>query len=111
MKLLVEWLAKLPERPHTIFKTCAYGVTAGLVAVAFQLAMNGCYLAGIVRLSICQTLTAAGIGVAIGDWQVQEIFPLLDGGMRRVGQHAGERRSDPDVAWRTRSGTAHSGGI
>jgi len=51
VKKLVEWLARLPERPRTIFKTCAYGFAAGLVAVAFQLAMNGCYRAGIVRLS------------------------------------------------------------
>jgi CIC family chloride channel protein len=51
VKILVEWLSKLPERPRTILKTCAYGFVAGLVAVAFQLAMNGCYRAGIVRLS------------------------------------------------------------
>jgi CIC family chloride channel protein len=51
VKLLVEWLAKLPERPRAIIKTCAYGLAAGLVAVAFQLAINGCYRAGIVRLS------------------------------------------------------------
>ena len=57
MKLLVEWLAKLPERPRTIFKTCAFGFVAGLVAVAFQLAMNGCYRAGIVRLSHCTHAT------------------------------------------------------
>ena len=57
VKLLVEWLAKLPERPRTIFKTCAYGFVAGLVAVAFQLAMNGCYRAGIVRLSHCTHTT------------------------------------------------------
>ena len=57
MKLLVEWLAKLPERYRTIFKTCAYGFVAGLVAVAFQLAMNGCYHAGIVRLSHCTHAT------------------------------------------------------
>jgi len=49
--MLVEWLAKLPERPRTILKICAYGVMAGMVAVAFQLAMNVCYRAGIVRLS------------------------------------------------------------
>ena len=51
VKLLVEWLSKVPERPRTILKTCAYGFVAGLVAVAFQLALNGCYRAGIVRLS------------------------------------------------------------
>jgi chloride channel protein, CIC family len=48
---LVQWVTKLPERPQVILKTCAYGFVAGIVAVAFQLAMNGCYEAGIVRLS------------------------------------------------------------
>ena len=57
MKILVEWLAKLPERPRTVLKTCAYGVVAGLAAVAFQLAMNCCYRAGIVRLSHCSHTT------------------------------------------------------
>lgn len=51
MKLLVEWLSKLPERPRTIVKTCSYGLAAGLVAVAFQVALNRCYRAGIARLS------------------------------------------------------------
>lgn len=51
VKILVEWLSKLPERPRTILKTCAYGFGAGLVAVAFQLAMNGCYHAGLARLA------------------------------------------------------------
>jgi CIC family chloride channel protein len=54
---MVEWLAKLPERPRTIFKTCAYGFAAGMIAVAFQLAMNGCYRTGIVRLSQCSHTT------------------------------------------------------
>lgn len=53
MKKLVERLTKLPLRSRTIVKTCAYGFVAGLVAVAFQLAMNGCYQAGIVHLSQC----------------------------------------------------------
>jgi len=51
VKQLVQWLAKLPERPRTILKTCAYGIVAGLVAVAFQLALSWCFRAGIVRLS------------------------------------------------------------
>jgi CIC family chloride channel protein len=51
VKQLVDLLLKLPERPRAICKTCAYGFVAGLVAVAFQLAMNGCFHAGIVRLS------------------------------------------------------------
>ncbi len=53
MQILVAWLSKFPERPRTIFKTCAYGFVAGLVAVAFQLAMNGCYRAGVLHLSHC----------------------------------------------------------
>jgi CIC family chloride channel protein len=53
VKILVDWLAKLPERPRTILKTCAYGFVAGLVAVAFQVAMNRCFRAGIVRFSHC----------------------------------------------------------
>lgn len=48
---MVEWLAKLPERPRAIFKTCVYGLAAGLAAVAFQVALDGCYRAGVVRLS------------------------------------------------------------
>ena len=68
MKLLVEWLAKLPERPHAILKTCAYGFAAGLVAVAFQLAMNGCYRAGIVRLAHCSHLVFlwSSLGLILG---------------------------------------------
>ena len=68
MKILVEWLAKLPERPRTILKTCAYGFVAGLVAVAFQLAMNGCYRAGIVRLSHCSftTFLWSSLGLILG---------------------------------------------
>jgi CIC family chloride channel protein len=68
VKLLVEWLAKLPERPRTIFKTCAYGIAAGLVAVAFQLSINACYRAGIVRLSHCSQTTFlwASFGLIVG---------------------------------------------
>ena len=68
MKILVEWLSKLPERPRTILKTCAYGFVAGLVAVAFQLALNGCYRAGIVRLSHCSftTFLWSSLGIILG---------------------------------------------
>ncbi len=51
MKLIAEWLAKLPENPRTILKTCAYGFVAGWVAVMFQVAMNFCYRHGIAHLS------------------------------------------------------------
>ncbi len=51
VKLLVEWLRKLPERPRAIFKTCAFGLAAGLVAVVFQLALTGVYRGGLVQLA------------------------------------------------------------
>ena len=65
---MVEWLAKLPERPRAIFKTCAYGFVAGLVAVAFQMAMNGCYRAGVVRLSHCSHIVFlwSSLGLILG---------------------------------------------
>jgi len=65
---LVEWLAKMPERPRTILKTCAYGLVAGLVAVAFQLALNGCYRAGILRLSHCSftVFLWSSLGIILG---------------------------------------------
>jgi CIC family chloride channel protein len=68
VKRLVEWLAKLPDRPRTIFKTCAYGLVAGLVAVAFQMAINACYHAGIVRLSHCShtTFLWSSLGLMVG---------------------------------------------
>jgi hypothetical protein len=64
VKKLVEWLAKLPERPRTILKTCAYGFVAGLVAVA-DLMTHGlnfevwgtfpalCSARRLLRLSVC----------------------------------------------------------
>ena len=51
VKRLATWLARLPERPRTILKTCSYGFAAGLVAVAFQLAINALYTAGLARLA------------------------------------------------------------
>jgi CIC family chloride channel protein len=68
VKILVEWLSRLPERPRTVFKTCAYGLVAGLVAVAFQLAMNGCFRAGILRLSHCShtTFLWSSLGLILG---------------------------------------------
>lgn len=44
---LVEWLGRMPERPRTLLKTCAFGFVAGLVAVAFQLGVNLFYNVGI----------------------------------------------------------------
>ena len=65
---MVEWLARLPEQPRAILKTCAYGFAAGWVAVAFQLAINGCYRAGIVRLSHCSHTVFLGssLGLVLG---------------------------------------------
>lgn len=68
MKVLDFWLSKLSERSRTVLKTCAYGFAAGLVAVAFQLAINGCYRAGIARLSRCgfTTFFWSSLGVILG---------------------------------------------
>lgn len=68
MRLLVDWLSKVPERPRAILKTCAYGLVAGLVAVAFQQAMNRCYRAGLVRLSqeSHTTFLWGSLGVILG---------------------------------------------
>jgi len=68
VKKLVEWLAKLPERPRTILKTCACGLVAGLAAVSFQLALSGFYRAGIVRLSHCShaTFLWSSLGLIVG---------------------------------------------
>jgi len=68
VKTLVEWLAKLRERPRVILKTCAYGFVAGLVAVVFQVAMNGCYRTGLVRLSHCShgTFFWSSLGLIVG---------------------------------------------
>lgn len=51
VKIFVEWLAKLPERPRTVLKTVAYGLIAGLGAVLFQLAISVVYNEGLLRLS------------------------------------------------------------
>ena len=42
---------KLPGQSRPIFLTCAYGLGAGLAAVAFQAAMNGLYRVSLVTLS------------------------------------------------------------
>ena len=51
MKQLLKWLAKLPERPRAILRTCVYGLAAGAVAVTFQLVISALYRNGLVRLS------------------------------------------------------------
>jgi CIC family chloride channel protein len=68
VKILVERLSKLSERSRTILKTCAYGFAAGLVAVAFQLAMNGCFRGGLVRLShgSATTFLWSSLGLILG---------------------------------------------
>jgi CIC family chloride channel protein len=66
--ILIEWLSKLPERPRVILKTCAYGFVAGWVAVAFQVAMNACFRAGIVRFSQAShtTFLWGSLGLILG---------------------------------------------
>jgi CIC family chloride channel protein len=53
MKLarLQNLLQRLPTRGRTILISCIYGLSAGAVAVAFQLGINWMYKLGLVRLS------------------------------------------------------------
>lgn len=51
VKKLVVWLTQLGERPRLLLKTCAYGFVAGWVAVLFQLALAGCFKAGLARFA------------------------------------------------------------
>ena len=58
---LARFSQKLPGRGRPIFLTCVYGLSAGLVAVVFQAAMNGLYRLSFVNLSH-QSRTAFLIG-------------------------------------------------
>jgi CIC family chloride channel protein len=48
---LARFAQRLPGRSRPIFLTCAYGLVAGLGAVAFQIAMNSLYRATFIQLS------------------------------------------------------------
>jgi chloride channel protein, CIC family len=49
--VVARFVKKLPAQGQPIFLTCIYGVTAGLIAVAFQVAVNLVYRQTLVRLS------------------------------------------------------------
>jgi CIC family chloride channel protein len=51
MQLVTKYLDRIPRQGRAVLKTCAYGLAAGGVTVAFQLAMNWIYQAGLVQLS------------------------------------------------------------
>lgn len=57
MRFLADRLARLPDRPRAVIKTCAFGLVAGLVVVTFELAISVAYQNGIVRLAHCRTST------------------------------------------------------
>jgi chloride channel protein, CIC family len=65
---------KLPGQGRTIVLTCAYGLAAGVVAVAFQVAVNAFYNQTIVRLShhsqvtflVGSFLVITGTALAVG---------------------------------------------
>ena len=59
MKLdrLAQFVQRLPSRGRPLALTCVYGLSAGLAAVAFQVAMNGLYRASFVSLSRQSPLT------------------------------------------------------
>jgi len=50
-KGLGDYWRHLPKRTRNILLTCLYGLDAGVLAVAFQLAMNAAYYGGLVELS------------------------------------------------------------
>jgi CIC family chloride channel protein len=52
---LAQLAQKLPGRGRPIVLTCAYGLAAGLAAVAFQVAMNALYRVSFVQLSHAST--------------------------------------------------------
>ena len=56
---LASWqqrLQRLPARGRTVLVSCAYGLVAGVAAVAFQFGINWVYQLGLVRLSHQTTL-------------------------------------------------------
>jgi CIC family chloride channel protein len=61
-------LQKLPRQTRAVVQTCLYGLAAGLATVAFQLAMNALYRAGLVRLSTQSKLTFlwGSFGLVVG---------------------------------------------
>ncbi len=59
------YLEGLPKQTRTLLHSCAYGLSAGLAAVAFQLCITLCYRKGLVALANHSTLTFALGSLAI----------------------------------------------
>jgi chloride channel protein, CIC family len=61
-------LQRLPPSTRAVLTTCLYGLAAGVATVAFQLAMNWLYRAGLVRLSAQPKLTflVGSFGILVG---------------------------------------------
>jgi chloride channel protein, CIC family len=56
---IARYLQRLPGKTRTLLNSCAYGVSAGLSAVAFQLGISWLYRLGLVTLSHQSKLTFA----------------------------------------------------
>jgi chloride channel protein, CIC family len=59
------YLEGLPKQTRTLLHSCAYGISAGLAAVAFQLCITLCYNKGLVALANESKLTFALGSLAI----------------------------------------------
>ena len=59
------YLEGLPKQTRTLLHSCAYGLSAGLAAVAFQLCITLCYRKGLVALANQSKLTFALGSLAI----------------------------------------------
>lgn len=64
-RFIVRYLQGLSEQTRSLLHSCGYGLAAGLSAVAFQLAINWVYNAGLLRLSQQSKLTFALGSLAI----------------------------------------------
>lgn len=66
--LILSLLQRLPKPTRAVAQTCLYGLAAGAATVAFQLAMNWLYRAGLVRLSHQSRLTfvLGSFGILVG---------------------------------------------
>jgi CIC family chloride channel protein len=62
---IVRYMQGLPGQTRTLLANCAYGLAAGLSAVAFQLSINALYRAGLLQLSHQSKLTFAIGSLAI----------------------------------------------
>jgi CIC family chloride channel protein len=62
---VARYLEGLPKQTRTLLHSCAYGIGAGLAAVAFQLCITFCYKKGLVALANESKLTFALGSLAI----------------------------------------------